>query len=1235
VYLFTCTKCKLQYVGYTEQKLSRRLSQHKSGVSSGDEQYFYQHFRLDGHSVDNMSVQVIYKADEHHVQFENKTKLLKAVEEYYQRILCAHMPFGLCDKIDSSQECMTLTDFNKFNCTNTPFFSHAFDKYCVQKIHQNERHKNRKNNKSSYTATAAMELIDRIDDLYGSFNVTSIYRLLRSSSVKLLNIAIAMIENNGCRHEQTKLLILAYRSNFIKPTVNIKKQKIFWKIEFSHKALDSMHINSILHKPAVRNLLPEPAKHVKLCTSFTYVKTIGSAISNYNKTLSEIDTNYMKNLTCDCSDNGRYAEFIDSRIGHIHTGKMEIIENHKLREIMQYGAKFRETKKFNRERVAKNIESSLDDMIQTICKKCKLELSQFEEYRKAIIDEVSTKLDTLKVDKSSKSILNQPEVKQYLSELHKKFVIVPVDKASNNFAVICKKYYLDVLYKELNTNSSYEKCGDITAEMIFDDHAEFLKNNFGIKIDDSDKHIPYLYWTSKQHKDPFKHRYIAGAYRCTTSSLSKDLAAVLKCVKTYFKNYCGVIKRKSGISRCWSIDNSTEFVSKVKNVNASSIYTYDFSTLYTNLPHDDIKESLNKLLIKMFNTKKQNHILVNSKRNHATFSDSQSYDNNKQYKRYTLDMVIESLSFILDNTYIQFAGEIYRQIIGIPMGGNACPFIADLYLAWKEFVYVTDLVEKKKNFKLAKSLNNNCRYIDDIITLNIPNFGEIAPAIYGNLKLEKSSDSGIRDTFLDLYIRIHKGLLIIGIYHKVDDFNFDVINFPFPESNISHSEGPKCFYSQLIRFSRLCNNLPDFSNRVRMTYNKLTKRGYDKNELYNRFNLFCAQTTCWKSYHLSQRHLWKYCTETEVEESILCEVHDIRKFTKPCSISLYDVTNPSSGCKNIHPYYLNILEKWQSQNISMNTVPEQTLNISEELLDQVITEQNFKVTGFDNKANFCYLNSIYQVLICILLHNGCTYNNINSSSAYSYFATMMYNFKFNEGYKRNNRRRNLHTLRSSLGRFFPLLNGVRQQDAHEALLTILNCIHDATKKCLIADIDISLMDDSMMTSWTYFLFRFAISNTYECTVCKFKTHMDYMEEEIILDPTMNSTTENLIKTSMKYQLEKDCTQCTSTIIHSCSKTFSSLPRILRLIIKRFDNNLKKVNTPVNIPITITVSKQKYNLVGIIHHINGNTDVLHAGHYTATINYKGFQYADDLTVKIQNLNDLIASNTAYIIFYKKA
>ena len=65
-----------------------------------------------------------------------------------------------------------------------------------------------------------------------------------------------------------------------------------------------------------------------------------------------------------------------------------------------------------------------------------------------------------------------------------------------------------------------------------------------------------------------------------------------------------------------------------------------------------------------------------------------------------------------------------------------------------------------------------------------------------------------------------------------------------------------------------------------------------------------------------------------------------------------------------------------------------------------------------------------------------------------------------------------------------------------------------------------------------------------------------------------------------------------------------------------------------------MSGEHYQLVGIIHHINGNTDSLHAGHYKATVNYKSVKYADDLTVKLQNMNDLSASNTAYIVFYKK-
>ena len=65
-------------------------------------------------------------------------------------------------------------------------------------------------------------------------------------------------------------------------------------------------------------------------------------------------------------------------------------------------------------------------------------------------------------------------------------------------------------------------------------------------------------------------------------------------------------------------------------------------------------------------------------------------------------------------------------------------------------------------------------------------------------------------TFLDPYIRVVDHKFITGIYHKVDDFNFEVISYPFPQSNIHSMLGYSTYYSQLIRFFRLCNNINDF-----------------------------------------------------------------------------------------------------------------------------------------------------------------------------------------------------------------------------------------------------------------------------------------------------------------------------------------------------------------------------------------------------------------------------------------
>ena len=117
------------------------------------------------------------------------------------------------------------------------------------------------------------------------------------------------------------------------------------------------------------------------------------------------------------------------------------------------------------------------------------------------------------------------------------------------------------------------------------------------------------------------------------------------------------------------------------------------------------------------------------------------------------------------------------------MGGNASPFIADLYLLCCEYCYMTK--EVKTDYALAKLLSYNCRYLDDISTIHLQNFGDIAKDIYDNtLLLEGSACSYKQDTFLDLYICVVDNKFMTGIYHKVDDFNFDVISYPFSQSNV-------------------------------------------------------------------------------------------------------------------------------------------------------------------------------------------------------------------------------------------------------------------------------------------------------------------------------------------------------------------------------------------------------------------------------------------------------------------
>ena len=61
-------------------------------------------------------------------------------------------------------------------------------------------------------------------------------------------------------------------------------------------------------------------------------------------------------------------------------------------------------------------------------------------------------------------------------------------------------------------------------------HNQFI-TSVGLEMSEEDQNLPYLHWTPKLHKSPYKHRFIAGSSKCTTKDLSCLLTKVLSTIK--------------------------------------------------------------------------------------------------------------------------------------------------------------------------------------------------------------------------------------------------------------------------------------------------------------------------------------------------------------------------------------------------------------------------------------------------------------------------------------------------------------------------------------------------------------------------------------------------------------------------------------------------------------------------------------------------------------------------------
>ena len=149
---------------------------------------------------------------------------------------------------------------------------------------------------------------------------------------------------------------------------------------------------------------------------------------------------------------------------------------------------------------------------------------------------------------------------------------------------------------------------------------------------------------------------------------------------------------------------------KSRGFRSSSLSTFDFSTLYTTLPHNLIKDKLVDLSERILQRESSLYIACNDR--NAFFTS----DAIRNYNLWSCQKVCQALTFILDNIYIRFCSKLYKQILGIPMGSNCAPLVADLYL----FCYERDFLlsfSKDNQSDVIEAFNSTSRYLDDPLNI--------------------------------------------------------------------------------------------------------------------------------------------------------------------------------------------------------------------------------------------------------------------------------------------------------------------------------------------------------------------------------------------------------------------------------------------------------------------------------------------------------------------------------------
>ena len=159
----------------------------------------------------------------------------------------------------------------------------------------------------------------------------------------------------------------------------------------------------------------------------------------------------------------------------------------------------------------------------------------------------------------------------------------------------------------------------------------------------------------------------------------------------------------------------------------------------------------------------------------------------------------------------------------IPTGTNCAALVADLFLFCYERYFMLSLSGGKQ----SEAFRSTSGYLGNILNIDNYYFDTLISQIYpSELQINKASPSETKAAFLQLFLSVLEWFISCKIYDKCDDFDFEIVNFPYFDVDVPRRASYGVYISQEIRFGRVSSYVTDFNTRNKSLTAKLLNQGY-------------------------------------------------------------------------------------------------------------------------------------------------------------------------------------------------------------------------------------------------------------------------------------------------------------------------------------------------------------------------------------------------------------------------